>query len=134
MKKRIQSLISSMLVIPFVAFGAGLLIASTAVAQENCELDPDNPLGSSANCAKNPSQPESLPEQFKTITNVLLFLVGAISVIMIIFGGIKYVTSSGDSTKVQEAKNTILYSIIGVIVAILGYAIVNFVIEAFAAS
>lgn len=71
---------------------------------------------------------------FRTITNVLLFLIGAISVIMLIVGGIRYVVSGGDSTAVQNAKNTILYAIVGVVVAILAYAVVNFVITSFSSA
>jgi len=70
---------------------------------------------------------------FRTITNVLLFILGAISVIMIIIGGLRYVVSGGNSTAVTAAKNTILYAIVGVIVALLAYAIVNFVLDSFAA-
>ncbi len=68
---------------------------------------------------------------FKTVINVLLFLIGAISVIMIIYGGIRYVTSGGDQGAVTSAKNTILYAVVGLVVAILAYAIVNFVVGAF---
>lgn len=68
---------------------------------------------------------------FKTITNVLLFLIGAVSVIMLIIGGIRYTISGGDSTAVTSAKNTILYAVIGIIVALLAYAIVNFVLDSF---
>lgn len=68
---------------------------------------------------------------FATITNILLFIVGAISVIMIIIGGLRYVISGGNPATVSAAKNTILYAIVGVIVALLGYAIVNFVIGSF---
>jgi hypothetical protein len=62
------------------------------------------------------------------IANVLIFLVGAVAVIMLIWGGLQYVISAGDSKRVESAKNTILYSIIGIVVAILAYAIVNFVV------
>ena len=48
---------------------------------------------------------------------------------MIIWGGIRYVLSAGNSTALTSAKNTIVYSIIGLIIAILAYAIVNFVIN-----
>jgi hypothetical protein len=68
---------------------------------------------------------------FRTITNVLLFVLGAISVIMIIIGGLRYVVSGGNSTAVTAAKNTILYAIVGVIVALLAYAIINFVLDSF---
>ena len=49
---------------------------------------------------------------------------------MLIYGGLRYVISGGDSKKVTDAKNTIMYAIIGLIIAILAYAIVNFVINA----
>ena len=69
---------------------------------------------------------------FTRIVNIILYVVGIVSVIMLIYGGLRYVLSGGDSKKVTDAKNTILYAIIGLIVAILAYAIVNFVINAIA--
>lgn len=71
---------------------------------------------------------------FSKISSVLLFIVGAIAVIMIVIGGLRYVISGGDATQVQSAKNTILYALVGVIVAILAYAAVNFVIASFVPS
>lgn len=70
---------------------------------------------------------------FNTITNVLLFAVGALSVIMLIIGGIRYVVSGGDSTAVQSAKNTILYAVVGIVICLLAYAVVGFVISSFTA-
>jgi hypothetical protein len=52
---------------------------------------------------------------------------------MLIIGGIRYTVSNGDSAAVTSAKNTILYAVIGIVVAILAYALVNFVITSFAA-
>lgn len=69
---------------------------------------------------------------FAQVTNVMLFIVGAISVIMIIIGGLRYVLSGGDSANVSAAKNTILYAIVGIIVALLAYAAVNFITGTFA--
>jgi len=68
---------------------------------------------------------------FRKITDVLLFILGAVSVIMIIIGGLRYVISGGNSTNVTAAKNTILYAIVGVIVAMLSYAIIHFVLGSF---
>jgi len=65
-----------------------------------------------------------------TITNTLLFIVGALAVIMIIFGGIRYATSAGNSSSVTAAKNTILYAIVGLIIAFLAFAVVNWVLAA----
>lgn len=64
-----------------------------------------------------------------TITNVLLFIAGGLAVIMIIIGGLRYVTSAGNASSVTAAKNTILYAIVGLIVAFLAYAAVNFVLS-----
>ena len=76
------------------------------------------------------NQPK-LEDGIKTIVNVMLFILGAIAVIMIIIGGIRYTTSNGDASNTKAAKDTILYAVIGLIVAILAYAIVNFVVDAF---
>ncbi|MEX0749024.1 MAG: hypothetical protein WD467_01995 [Candidatus Saccharimonadales bacterium] len=66
---------------------------------------------------------------FESIANTLLSLLGAIAVIMLIIGGFRYVVSGGDSSAVEGAKNTILYAIIGIIVAFLSWAAVDFVID-----
>ncbi len=68
---------------------------------------------------------------FTTITNLMLFVIGAISVIMIVIGGLRYVISGGNTANVTAAKNTILYAIVGLIVAMLAYAMINFVIGSF---
>ena len=66
---------------------------------------------------------------FTRITSIALYVIGAISVIMLIWGGLRYIISGGDSKKVTDAKNTILYAIIGLVFAVLAYAIVNFVLN-----
>ncbi len=68
---------------------------------------------------------------FHTVANLLIFITGAVSVIMIIVGGFRYVVSAGDPKAVQGAKNTILYAVIGLVIAILAFAIVNFVLSKF---
>ena len=71
---------------------------------------------------------------FKRITNTMLYIIGIIAVVMLIIGGIRYVTSGGDAKKVTDAKNTVLYAIIGLVISFLAYAIVNFVISALPSS
>ena len=60
--------------------------------------------------------------------NIFAFIIGIISVIMILVGALRYVLSAGNPQSTKEAKDTILYAVIGLIVAILSFAIVNFVI------
>ena len=65
----------------------------------------------------------------KTVVNVLLWAVGVLSVIMIIFSGFRYITSAGDTSKTKSARSTLIYSVVGLIVAIMAWAIVNMVIN-----
>lgn len=89
--------------------------------------------GQESDVATGEGQPTSLFGDggiFTTIINVLLFLAGIASVIMLIIGGFRYTMSNGDQNAVTSAKNTIMYSIIGLVVSILAYAIVNWVVGA----
>lgn len=71
---------------------------------------------------------DDLNTTIKDVINMLLYAVGIISVIAIIIGGIYYTISTGDQGKVKTAKDTILYAVIGLIVSIMAFAIVNFVV------
>lgn len=65
----------------------------------------------------------------ENVINLLLFIIGAIAVIMIIIGGIRYTTSAGDANQAKSARDTVLYSVVGLVIAIMAYAIVNFVLK-----
>ena len=71
-----------------------------------------------------------LTDLIKQIINVVLGIVGIVAVVMMIMGGISFITSQGDAGKVTKARNTILYGVVGLIVALLAFAIVNFVLDA----
>ncbi|MFO0887165.1 MAG: hypothetical protein H6793_01740 [Candidatus Nomurabacteria bacterium] len=64
-----------------------------------------------------------------TVINIFSLIVGVVSVIMIIVGGLKYITSGGDSGNVSGAKNTILYAIVGLVIVALAQVIVKFVLN-----
>ena len=66
---------------------------------------------------------------FTTVANTLLYIVGALSVVMIIYGGLRYVISGGNSNSVTAAKNTILYAVVGLVISILSYAVINFLLS-----
>lgn len=70
-------------------------------------------------------------DMIKTVINILLYILGTIAVLVIIIGGIRYTTSNGEASSIKSAKDTILYAVIGLIVAMMAFAIVNFVIKAF---
>jgi hypothetical protein len=66
--------------------------------------------------------------RIKNIVNIFLYIIGVLSVIMIIIGGLRYTTSAGDSSRIKAAKDTIMYAVVGLAIAIVAYAIVNFVL------
>lgn len=115
------------------AAAAVTIFAGRVMAAEAEAATTDNPAQAGADAAKGSGMPGELVGVngvFTKITNTVLYAVGIISVIMLIYGGLRYVISGGDSKKVTDAKNTIMYAIIGLIISILAYAIVNFVINA----
>lgn len=113
----------------FALLAGGVLTPVTNVAA----VDPGAEIqkGINASGGKTTAGSASLQKSVGTITDVLLFIVGAIAVIMIVVGGLRYVLSGGDSNAVSSAKNTILYAVVGLIVALLAYAIVRWVVGEF---
>ena len=83
------------------------------------------------NSAGGNKENTTLGARLEDVVNILLYVLGAIAVIMIVIGGIRYATSNGESSQISSAKNTILYAVIGLIVAVMAYAIVNFVLDSF---
>ena len=109
-------------------FGLGLtLLPAGTVGAVNvfdqCSSNPD-----SAVCKSTSDSAGSL---IKPIINTLLSILGTIAIIMIIVAGIRYATSGGDSSSTKAAKDTILYAVIGLGVAISAFAIVNYVLGKF---
>jgi hypothetical protein len=64
-----------------------------------------------------------------TVVNILSIVVGAVAIIQIIVAGFKYITSGGDSNKVGNAKNTLIYALVGLAIAALAQALVHFVLH-----
>lgn len=135
MKLTIKKSLQALLVVPVLALGLAFISPITPSTSAINATD-------GANAARGDGQTDCLVDNasatctddpiFKTITNVLLFIIGAVSVIMLIIGGIRYTVSGGDSAAVTSAKNTILYAVVGIIVSLLAFAVVNFVLTSFA--
>jgi hypothetical protein len=135
MNRIIKKTLQSLLIVPVLALGVSVVAPTLQPVTAHAAAFTQG-LSDGATSAKGKDQQTNLFGDngvFKTITNVLLFVIGAISVIMLIIGGIRYVVSGGDSGAITSAKNTILYAIVGIIIAILAFAVVNFVVSSFAA-
>lgn len=125
----IKKIALSLGIVSALTVGASALLyspqVSAACSGAECARDGAN------NVQTGGSSSNNLEDAIQVVTNILLFIVGVVAVIMIVIGGLKYVASNGDSNQIQSAKNTILYAVIGLIVAVIAYAVVQFVIDAF---
>jgi hypothetical protein len=77
----------------------------------------------------NPGQDNPVIHTLNKITFIVALAAGAGAVLMLLIGSIKYITSDGDSNKVESAKNTIIYSLVGIVVVALAASIVGFVVN-----
>ena len=127
MSTRLKQILSSLLIIPIMALGVS---AALQINNVNVVRATDMTLSSGVSSSQGDDVPQDLAgDVFKNVVNILLFIIGAVSVIMLIYGGIRYTTSGGNANSVTAAKNTIMYSIIGLVVAILAFAVVQFVVN-----
>lgn len=102
----------------FISFIAVMPVEAQGV-WDACGTDNPSPV-----CAN-----DTAPSILGVIVDTLLYFVGALSIIFIIWSGFKYITSGGNPETVKSAKNTLLYAVIGLAVSVLSFSIVNFVIE-----
>jgi small-conductance mechanosensitive channel len=125
MKQRIKQVIMGLAIV----LGFGVLAPAFPVGAVNVDPLQDVCNGSTSTvCA---SKNDNVSDTVTTVINVLLFVVGVISVIMIIVGGIMYTVSTGDASRISKAKFTIMYAVAGLVIALVAYAIVNWVIGRF---
>ena len=127
-----KKLVLSMIAVVLTVFGlAGVATISPAYATVYCPNGQPAPGDNLSGCTdiSSGNNTNDLMTTLSTIINVVLGVVGFVAVVMIIMGGISFITSQGDSAKVTKARNTILYGVIGLVVALLAFAIVNFVLS-----
>jgi small-conductance mechanosensitive channel len=129
--KKMAALIFVTLTISVFSFAPIMANSAAALDPKDSINDGLKASGGGEECREDGRKVDCFEQAVRNIVNVLLFIIGIISVIMIIIGGIRYTTSNGDSSQITGAKNTILYAVVGLIVAILAYAIVNFVVRSF---
>ncbi len=124
-----------------LALGAPALVPAAVYADTNTPATGTDTIKEGVNCGAElkldtstgcgagvDTGTSSLQKLITNIINIFSVIVGVIAVIMIIVGGLKYITSGGESSNVSGAKNTIIYAIVGLIVVALAQFIVRFVL------
>ena len=114
------------------------MLAPVAVHAQSSDPNPTESLcggaetlqfGQGGTCADTGEAEETVNNLVGTVINIFSVIVGIVAVIMIIFGGFKYITSGGDSGNIGTAKNTILFAIVGLIIVAMAQIIVRFVLS-----
>ncbi len=94
------------------------------------DCDPNLPASVLEANGCNAGSEDKLPNLITNILNAVIGIVGFVAVVFVIIGGINYMTSAGNSEKTKKARDTILYALIGIVVCVLAYVIVNWAIKA----
>ena len=121
-----KNVIKTILVTTLLSLGLGFIVPTTTVfADDVCSTNAPDEVKRAAGCFGSSDQ---LVTTIQGIINAIVLILGTVAVIFIIIGGVKYMTSAGDANKTKQAKETILYAVIGLIICALAALIVNFVI------
>jgi len=109
----------------------GMLVIGTPIASADTIGQGGAPGG--VNAAKGTGVPTNFASGdgslIQKIINIMLYAIGVLSVIMLIFGGLRYVISGGQKEAVTAAKNTILYAVVGLLIAVFAYAFIHFILQ-----
>lgn len=122
MNQRIKTAIAGMLIV--VGFVTTIGVPASALAVP-CDT------GNAADCSVIKGAGSNLDTRVWYIVRTALSMIGGIAIIVVIIGGILYITSNGDAARAKRAKNTILYAVVGLIVALSASAIVALVNNSF---
>lgn len=125
--------IKSGLIIGLLAFGLLLPVAAaspvSAQISEEAKSAACEGIGGATGQDCDGSAGGTVRSLMATAVNILSWIIGIVAVFMIIIGGFKFITSGGDSSGVQSARNTIIYALVGLVVAALAQVMVNFVLK-----
>lgn len=125
---KIKTVIASLMIV-FTFASASVAVLSLPAAAQSPEQSACEGSGGTWGGGGCTQGTRTLSGTIKSVGNILIFITGAISVLMIIIGGLRYVLSGGDQGTLTSAKNTILYAIVGIVVSVAAFAIVNFVLK-----
>lgn len=123
MKKIIATIIATMVAL------VGLTAPAMAAADPFCENLKDTPAYEKMGCGEGAKEDE-FKKVITNILNTIIGISGLVAVVFVVIGGINYMTSTGEAAKIEKAKKTILYALIGLAVCALAFAIVNWAVGA----
>ena len=124
--QRIKHLIISSVMALMMGVGLVPALATHAFAQ-TAQQQACQAINGNTGCTSPAGSPD-ISSIIKTVINILSIVVGVAAIIMIIIGGLRYVTSGGDASSTASAKNTIIYALVGLVVAVFAQFLVRYVL------
>jgi len=126
-------------IIALLTFAVPVAVPLTVAAANNCNSSITQSVstgasaaagsGSNVDCSPVGTSGNVIGDTANKIVNIFSIIVGAVAVIMIIYGGFRYITSGGSSERIGGAKNTLIYAIIGLVIVAVAQLIVHFVLN-----
>jgi hypothetical protein len=86
-------------------------------------------VGGGPDCKTTPKNSVDLSSVLSAVINIFSWVIGIVAVIMIMVSGFRYITAAGDSSKITSAKNTLIYAIVGLVIAAFSQILVKFVLH-----
>lgn len=124
MKTKLTKIIAALSLITLSAVSLNVFVANPTYAVDCNDSSISQAVRDAAGCNNS----STLPGVIINILNAIIFVGGIVAAVFIVVGGFNYMTSAGDASKVAKAKNTIIYALIGLVVCVLAFAIVNWAI------
>ena len=118
-------LVPSLVLVPAVANAD---FTTSNIQNDLCSGSNGNTTGTSTTGCDSSTATSAIDNILTDVVNIFSLIVGVVAVIMIIIGGLRYITSGGDSGNVSSAKNTIIFAIVGLVIVALAQVIVHFVL------
>lgn len=129
LRKKIVAIVTSLAIVLVPAVAPVAVYAATNDIQNNLQCGTTLTVEGQGGCTQDINTgTQTISDTIKKIVNIFSAIIGIVAVIMIIYGGFKYISSGGDSGNVTSAKNTIIYAVIGLIIVAMAQFIVQFVL------
>jgi len=129
LRKKIVAIVSTLAIALLPAAVPAMVYADDANVQGNLQCGTTLTVETTGDCSSDiTTGTTKVSDAIKKVVNIFSAIIGIVAVIMIIYGGFKYISSGGDSGNVTSAKNTIIYAVIGLIIVAMAQFIVQFVL------
>ncbi len=120
--------LASLLILPIAATSAVYAQTDSPLQQSVCGGAATLQLGDPQTC-DDPQPEDNINNLITTVVDIFSAVVGIVAVLMILYGGFRYITAGGDSSKITSAQQTIIYAIVGLVIVALAQIVVRFVLN-----